>query len=328
MPVASGFSGGVSNDKDEGNRVIQVSGLTKYFGEHRAVDQVDFAIERGQVVGFLGLNGAGKTTILRMLAGDLEPSAGSIIVDGRDLLDHPQEYRRRVGFLPETVPVYPDMTVREYLHYVGALRGMGGGELASRVEQVAARVAVADHLDVPIDNLSHGYTKRVGIASVIVHDPDLVILDEAISGLDPRQIVDMRSLIAGLAGDHTVLVSSHILPEISQTCDEILVIRDGGLAARGTEAELMARFVQGAVATMQVRGDKDAVQTALATVEGTKVTFGEDGEEVLEVRIESERDLREELVAACVKAGIGVRKIDMAQGELEAAFLQLSKGAA
>ncbi len=309
--------------------MIEVSGLTKYYGEHRAVDRVDFAIERGKVVGFLGLNGAGKTTILRMLAGDLEPSAGSIVVDGHDLLGDPQGYRRRVGFLPESVPVYPDMTVREYLRYVGALRGMAGAALDQRIDEVAARVDVSDHVDVPIDNLSHGYTKRVGIASVIVHDPDLVILDEAISGLDPKQIVEMRSLIAGLAGNHTVLVSSHILPEISQTCDEILVVRDGAIAARGSEDDLMRRFAGGAVVDMEVRGDAAEIEAALSTVEGAAVTLG-DGEQagVRKVTVRSDGDLREALVAACVGAGLGVRYVDVSRGELEAAFLQLSRPAA
>ncbi len=309
--------------------MIEVSGLTKYFEQHRAVDRVDFAIERGQVVGFLGLNGAGKTTILRMLAGDLEPSAGSVVVDGRDLLADPQEYRRRVGFLPETVPVYPDMTVREYLRYVGALRGMASGELEERIEVVAAQVDVSDHLDRPIEHLSHGYTKRVGIASVIVHDPDLVILDEAISGLDPKQIFDMRSLIRGLAVAHTVLVSSHILPEISQTCDEILVVRDGAIAARGSEDDLMRRFAGGAVVDMEVRGDAAEIEAALSTVEGAAVTLG-DGEQagVRKVTVRSDGDLREALVAACVGAGLGVRYVDVSRGELEAAFLQLSRPAA
>lgn len=306
--------------------MIEVSGLTKFYGEHRAVDRVDFSIEKGQVVGFLGLNGAGKTTILRMLAGDLEPSAGSIVVDGRDLLGDPQGYRRRVGFLPETVPVYDDMTVREYLTYVGALRGLGGPDLEQRIETVAAQVDVADHLDVPIDNLSHGYTKRVGIASVIVHDPDLVILDEAISGLDPKQIVDMRSLISGLAGKHTVLVSSHILPEISQTCDEILVIRDGAIAARGSEAELMERLGKANLVELDVRGGQGAIQAAIATVQGASATFSEERAGVWEVQVQMAGDNREELVAACVSAGLGVRRMDVAHGELESAFLQLSKG--
>ncbi len=306
--------------------MIEVSGLTKYYGEHRAVDRVDFAIERGKVVGFLGLNGAGKTTILRMLAGDLEPSAGSIVVDGHDLLGDPQGYRRRVGFLPESVPVYPDMTVREYLRYVGALRGMAGAALDQRIDEVAARVDVSDHVDVPIDNLSHGYTKRVGIASVIVHDPDLVILDEAISGLDPKQIVEMRSLIAGLAGNHTVLVSSHILPEISQTCDEILVVRDGAIAARGSEAELMARFVQSNAVNLDVRGSRGDILEAIGGVDGAEPSFEGESDGVWTVRVQAQGDVREDLVAACVSAGLGVRRIDVAEGELEAAFLQLSEG--
>lgn len=307
--------------------MIEVHGLTKFFGDHRAVDHVDFAIDKGRVVGFLGLNGAGKTTILRMLAGDLEPSGGSIRVDGRDLLDDPAGYRRRVGFLPEKVPTYDDMTVREYLAYVGALRGLAGADLHDRIDKVAARVGVSDHLDVHLTALSHGYEKRVGIASVVVHEPDLVILDEAISGLDPVQIVEMRSLIRDLAGERTVLVSSHILTEISETCDDILVIQDGRIAARGTEQELRGRLGAPTELALELRAGPEAAERAVRAVPGvTSIEVYEREGDVVVVKVRSDRDVREDLVRACVLANLGVLGLERSERRLEAAFLGLVRG--
>ncbi|HIN86519.1 MAG TPA: ABC transporter ATP-binding protein, partial [Myxococcales bacterium] len=167
------------------NDVIQVSGLIKYYGEHRAIDGVDFTVESGHIVALLGLNGAGKTTILRILAGDLEPSAGSIKIGGHDLQSEPNNYRRRVGFLPEQVPIYPDMTVDEYLRFAGALRGVARTELSQRIDHVCERVALEAYRHAPLAHLSHGFRKRLGIAATIIHNPEFVILDEPISGLDP-----------------------------------------------------------------------------------------------------------------------------------------------
>ena len=306
--------------------MIEVRGLVKYYGDHRAVAGVDFDLESGHVVGFLGLNGAGKTTILRVLAGDLEPSAGSVRVDGRDLLEDPQEYRRRVGFLPETVPLYPDLTVTEYLRYVGQLRGLSGNGLEDRIRATCGRVAIARYADSPIRHLSHGYQKRLGIGSAIVHEPQLVILDEAISGLDPVQIVEMRKLVRGLAGKHTVLVSSHILTEISQTCDEILVIADGTIAARGTEEELLRRLGDTHVVALTLAGDRKAAEAAVRGVDGVasvEVTREEAGE--VQLAVTATADVRAELARAAVEAGLGVLRMVRAEGELEAAFLELTR---
>ena len=306
--------------------MIHVKGLVKYYGDHRAVAGVDFDLPSGAVVGFLGLNGAGKTTILRVLAGDLEPSAGTVQVDGRDLLDDARDYRLRVGFLPETVPIFPDLTVREYLRYVARLRGLASKGMEQRIDDVCQQVAIVRYVDSPIRHLSHGYQKRLGIASAIVHEPNLVILDEAISGLDPVQIVEMRKLVRGLAGERTVLVSSHILTEISQTCDEILVIRDGRIGARGSERELLKKL--GAVRAVQVavRGDLDKAQKVVegvAGVTGVDVDRNEDGELLLSVTVS--RDVRPDLARALVNADLDLVRLDRALGELEGVFLELAQ---
>jgi len=305
--------------------LIHVKGLVKYYGDHRAVAGVDFDLPSGAVVGFLGLNGAGKTTILRVLAGDLEPSAGTVQVDGRDLLDDARDYRLRVGFLPETVPIFPDLTVREYLRYVARLRGLASKGMEQRIDDVCQQVAIVRYVDSPIRHLSHGYQKRLGIASAIVHEPNLVILDEAISGLDPVQIVEMRKLVRGLAGRHTVLVSSHILTEISQTCDEILVIADGFIAARGTEDELLSRIEDTHVVELTVRGDADTAAAALRGVDGVAEVAVDrtDGDEV-HLTVTGSKDIRQAAVQAAVEAGLGVLRLVRAEGELEAAFLELT----
>jgi ABC-2 type transport system ATP-binding protein len=306
--------------------VIKVQGLVKWYGDRCAIRGVDFEVESGHVVGFLGLNGAGKTSILRMLAGDLEPSAGIIEVDGRQLFSDPQAYRKAVGFLPEAVPLYLEMTVTEYLQFIGALRGVSKSILRTRIPEVCERVAIEEYRHDPIRHLSHGFRKRLGIGSAIIHDPDLVILDEAISGLDPVQIVEMRSLVRGLAGNHTVLVSSHILTEISRTCDRILVLKDGTIGARGTEDELRARFGDIRAIDLTVRGTEEAATAAvqgITGVDGVKLTDKSNG--AVQLRLSVTADVREAVAAAVVGAGLGVLELSRTEGELERAFLELTR---
>ena len=211
--------------------MIEVRELFKYYGDRRAVGPLSFAIAEGEIVGLLGLNGAGKTTALRVLACDLLPSSGTVRVDGIDVVDQPGDVRRRIGYLPDTPPLYAEMTVHEYLGFAARLRGVATGDverLVRAAEQSTQLEAVADDL---ISSLSHGYRQRVGIAQAIVHEPRLLILDEPITGLDPLQIVEMRQLLRGLRGKHTIVLSSHILTEISETCDRLLVVRDGEIVA-------------------------------------------------------------------------------------------------
>ncbi|RME01395.1 MAG: ABC transporter ATP-binding protein, partial [Deltaproteobacteria bacterium] len=209
--------------------MIELQGLTKFYGTTCAVSDLSCSIPKGEIVGILGLNGAGKSTLLRMLAGDLLPTAGTIRIGEVDAVAEPQRIRARIGFLPEEPPLYDEMTVRGYLRYLARLRGLDARRASARLEEVMARTGIEDYADEPIGTLSTGYRKRLGIAQAIVHEPLLVILDEPISGLDPVQIAQMREMIRSLRGEHTVLVSSHILPEIHETCDEILVLRNGEL---------------------------------------------------------------------------------------------------
>jgi ABC-2 type transport system ATP-binding protein len=306
--------------------VIQVSGLIKYYGDYCAISGVDFSVESGQIVALLGLNGSGKTTILRMLAGDLEPSAGSIQIGSHDLQAAPNDYRRRVGFLPEQVPIYPDMTVDEYLRYAGALRGLARADLLRRVDNVCERVDLNGYRFAPLDSLSHGFRKRLGIAATIIHDPEFVILDEPISGLDPVQIVQMRGLIKGLAGDHTVLLSSHILTEISQTCHEILVLRDGLIAARGTESELQARSRTAHNIQVTIRGDAKAGQDAIQAVPGVhQVTPISRDDTTVQFAVESDADCREAIARTLVQANLGLVELARSLDDLESAFVALTR---
>ena len=306
--------------------MIEVQSLSRFYGSRCAVDGVSFSIHANEVVGFLGLNGAGKTTTLKVLAGLLLPSGGGVMVDGVDMSESPTSVRERIGFLPEDPPLYTEMTVRDFLRFVGGLRGMSEGTINARLPEVLSKTNLDDVADRVIAELSHGYRKRVGIAQAIVHQPKLVILDEPISGLDPVQIVEMREVIRSLKSESTVLVSSHILSEISQTCDRILVFNQGRLVAQGTETELAGRFHIGGSVDLLLRGEFDTIRTLLKGHEGVKkiIDLGADAGSV-RIRVSMAEDIREDLVGALVQAGIGIRGVSDAHEELEGIFLDLTQ---
>ncbi|HCH64275.1 MAG: ABC transporter ATP-binding protein [Deltaproteobacteria bacterium] len=308
--------------------MIEVSHLSRFYGNHRAVDDVSFTIASNTIVGFLGLNGAGKTTTLKVIAGLLPPSAGTVRVDGEDLADAPESFRQRIGFLPETPPLYIEQTVREFLRFVGRLRGMPASEVEARLPEVMTRCQLAGREDWVIGQLSHGYRKRVGIAQAIIHKPKLVILDEPISGLDPVQIVEMRRVIRGLAQECTVLVSSHILSEIEQTCDRILVLQGGRLVFEGEGETLRARNEGSTVLSLTVRGAADVAQSIVeAQADATIVELTETDGDLLNIRIELTEDHREALIHALVHAGLGLRRLEQEGDELEDVFVALTKSA-
>ncbi len=306
--------------------MIQVNDLTRYYGERRAVDAASFTIGANEVVGFLGLNGAGKTTTLKVLAGLLLPSAGTVTFDGHDVATSGVAMRSQIGFLPEDPPLYLEMVVRDFIRFVGGLRGMSGADLDARLPGVLAKTQLTEVADRVIGELSHGFRKRVGIAQAIIHHPRLVILDEPISGLDPVQIVEMRKVIRGLKAESTVLVSSHILSEISQTCDRILVLNEGRLVAHGTEQELAGRFHIGGSVDLSLRDGGALARKILEGCEGVKkvILIGE-SEDFIDVRVSMSGDVREDLVAALVDGGVGVRRVDSAHDELEEIFLDLTR---
>jgi ABC-2 type transport system ATP-binding protein len=218
--------------------MIEVQNLVKSYGEYHAVRNVSFSASKGEILGFLGPNGAGKTTTIRMLATYLAPSSGTATIAGFDILTQADDVRKRIGYLPETPPLYPEMTVEEYLHFVGAIKGIRSKEIHSKVESAMERCFVSDVRRKLCQHLSRGYRQRVGLAQAIIHDPDVIILDEPTSGLDPRQITEIRQLIKSLAVDHTVILSTHILPEVSMVCNKVVIIHKGKIVVESGLEEL------------------------------------------------------------------------------------------
>ena len=313
--------------------MIEIQELYKYYGDRRAIGPLSTRIAQGEVVGLLGLNGAGKTTTLRVLACDLLPTSGSVRVAGLDVVERPDEVRAKVGYLPDRPPLYDDMTVREYLSYAARLRNVQPGNVQKRVADVEELTEIGDVRNQLIGSLSHGFKQRVGIAQAIVHGPELVVLDEPISGLDPVQIMEMRELVRGLRGSHTVVVSSHILTEISETCDRILVIDDGRIAWSGTETELSATLKQGLRIALTLRAPGSSAQAtadqaraalrALPSVREVEVLEpAEAGEGIATLRVSVSHDVREEVGKSLVQAGLGILELAR-EKELERMFLEL-----
>ncbi len=308
--------------------IIEVKGLTKYYGEHPAVRDLNFAIERGEVIGFLGENGAGKSTALKILGCVLLPTTGDVVVDGIDIARDPHAVRRRIGFLPDQPPLYPEMTVGRFLAFAARLRGVSSADVARRVTEAEEKTATRAVHDEPIASLSHGYRQRVGVAQALVHQPKLLILDEPTSGLDPRQIVEMRETIRALRGAHTVLLSSHILSEISQTCDRLLVIDEGRIVDQGSEDELARRLRHCAAVSVDVdvAGAPESALAALSHLSGVvRATVVKQTAGITSLRVDTSADLRAQIARALVMGGIDLMRIDRGTGRLEAIFLQLTE---
>lgn len=307
--------------------MVRTERLTRFYGEHLALDGVDVEIEAGEIVGVLGLNGAGKSTFLKILAGLLAPSDGSAHVDGVDVTEAAHTARARIGFLPETPPLHDEMIVDEFLHFTGELKGMTRDAVDARLPEVTAMVGLPPEMRRRvIGELSHGYRKRVGIAQAILHSPALVILDEPISGLDPRQIVEMRDTIDGLRGKHTVLVSSHILSEVSQTCDRILLIHEGRLVASGPQAEVSRQLTASGQLELVLRGEAEALEGFFGGREDVArhmVVSLAEGQCSARVTLEDPEGT-ESLVAGLVGAGFGVLRVTSEHSMLESAFLSLT----
>lgn len=308
--------------------MIEVEGLTRYYGDFAAVQDATFNIEAKQIVGFLGLNGAGKSTILKVLAGLLTPSAGRVSVGGVDALGDPHALRTKIGFLPEEPPLYREMRVDEFLRWVGQAKGRSAAQVNADLPKVIDLCDLKTMRHKVIAELSHGYRKRVGIAQAIIHRPQVVILDEPISGLDPQQIVEMRSVVRSLKEDATVLISSHILSEIALTCDRVLVVHEGRIVAEGSEEELAAAMGDGEVVTLTLRAELAEIRKALEDAEVSKsFEVREEAEFVrVDVRLGDQERARESLVAALVDAGVGVFGVQDAVSELEQIFLELTRG--
>lgn len=316
--------------------MIVVDKVTKFYGAHAAVRDLSFEIHEGECVGFLGLNGAGKTTTLRILSCLSLPTSGRVTIGGLDVEDEPHEIRKLIGFLPDRPPVYPEMTVSSYLRFAGKLRQMDSATVEARLPEVIGICGLAEVADEVIGTLSHGYTQRVGIAQAIVHKPALLILDEPIQGLDPVQIVEMREMIRALRGHHTILLSTHILSEIQQTCDRIMMLHQGRITAQGSEDDLARRFASDQHIELEVNAPAEG-EDALANEAIQKLLRQMDGVSQVEVRntedpscrqveIAARRDVRSEAAKVFVDAGYGLLRLERSASGLERIFIQLSEG--
>jgi len=307
--------------------MVEVKGLTKYYGEYAAIEDVSFRVEPGEILGFLGPNAAGKTTTMRIIAGFMPPTSGTATVSGIDVVRDSVAARRKLGYLPEQVPLYDDMSVREYLTFWAQLRGVSRSSVPTRVEKVMNDTRVTEYADALILKLSKGFRQRVGIAQALVHDPELLILDEPTVGLDPRQIVEVRELIRGLSGAHTVILSTHILPEVQVVCDRIVIINEGRIAAIDTPEALTARIQKTHEVRMEVRGPAQEVSAALREIKGVisvRADEGAEGAKRYIVEVERDKDIREAAAAAVVKKGWGLRELSTVAMSLEDVYIQLT----
>jgi ABC-2 type transport system ATP-binding protein len=308
--------------------VIEVQHLTKRYGPTTAVDDVSFRVEKGEVLGFLGPNGAGKTTTMRVLTGYMPPTDGKAIVAGYDIFDQPIEAKRRIGYLPETPPLYPEMTVRDYLTFVAKIKAVPKRGRAARVNEVMERTRVADMANRHCGKLSKGYRQRVGLAQSLLNNPEVLILDEPTAGLDPKQIIDTRRLIKELGGDHTIILSTHILPEVSQTCQRVVIINKGRVVAVDTPDNLTSRLRGSETMLVQVDSPAgDDVKHALGIVPGvTNVAVSESHGTTSSYEVSSDtgRDVRRQLAAVVVSNGWGLLELRPLRMSLEEIFLHLT----
>lgn len=311
--------------------MIKVEGLTKRYDRTVAVNDISFEVEKGQIVGFLGPNGAGKTTTMRILTCFLPPTEGTASVAGYDVLESPMEVKRRIGYLPENPPVYPEMEVEEYLTFVGRLKGIPKAELAGRVREASEKCAVAEVSKKLISKLSKGYRQRVGLAQAIIHNPDVLILDEPTAGLDPKQIHETRDLIRSLAGAHTIILSTHILPEVEQTCDHVVIITKGRVVAKDSVENLTSRLRgQEAVAVEVAGAESGVIQQRLEQVRGVSRVVPRDtrdGRHSFEVESLPAQHVRGDVARAVVEAGWSLNELRPVALSLEDVFLELTGAA-
>ena len=307
--------------------MISVENLTKRYATKTAIEGMSFQVQKGEILGFLGPNGAGKTTTMRIITGYMPGTDGTVKVDGFDVADQPLEVRRRIGYLPENPPLYPEMTVVGYLRFVAKLKGVAGSDLQGEVERVMRKVSVTDVQARIISKLSKGYKQRVGIAQALLNDPPVLILDEPTIGLDPKQIQEVRELVKGLAGNHTVVLSTHILPEVEQTCHRVIIIDRGKIVAVDTPQNLRAQIQGAARVVMEVEGPSEDVLAAVKVVPGVmdvRVANQSDSRSRLYVDSETGRDIRTDLARAVVLKGWGLLELQSESMSLEDIFIKLT----
>jgi len=306
--------------------VIEVRELSKHYGDVVAVENISFRAEQGVILGFLGPNGAGKTTTMRMLTCYLPPSQGEAKVAGFDVSEESREVRKRIGYLPEQPPVYHDMTVKAYLRFVAKIKGVSSSALNGRLDETMEKTGIAHHQNTVIGHLSKGYRQRVGLAQALIHEPEVLILDEPTVGLDPRQIIEIREMIKGLGGDHTVILSTHILSEVSMTCGQLVIINNGRSAGEGTPESLMAQLKEGEVLRAHIDGPDQEVQNMLRQLEGVLDVAQEPGsdEGIYLVTSSPGQDVRDMLTRQVVDSGFSLRELRPLDITLEDIFLSLT----
>lgn len=305
--------------------VIDVHNITKRYGHHTAIDRVTFSVAKGEVLAFLGPNGAGKTTTMRILTCFMPATEGTARVAGFDCADQPLEVKRQIGYLPETPPVYQELTVAEYLTFVGRLRGITGPKLSSALDQSIGRLELGSVRHRLIGNLSRGYRQRVGLAQALLHDPPVLILDEPTVGLDPKQIIEIRELIKSLAGSHSVILSTHILPEATAVCQRVVIINKGRIVAEDTPEQLSARLRQSEKVSITLKACPADCEMKLRAIPGVLNVFpGQAGGSFL-LECELGRDLRDEIARVAVLSQWGLLELRTVSMTLEDVFLQLTR---
>ena len=307
--------------------MIKVEGLTKKYGRATAVNNISFEVQKGDIVGFLGPNGAGKTTTMRVLTCFLPPTEGKVTVAGFDVQEQPLEVKKRIGYLPETPPLYPEMEVHEYLRFAGRIKGVSGKDIGRRVGEVMERCALTDVRSKLISKLSKGYRHRVGLAQALIHNPDVLILDEPTAGLDPKQIIETRKLITELSGEHTIILSTHILPEVSSTCQRVIIINQGHLEAIDTPENLTARLQGHETIFTEVEGPAEQVAAKLQALKGvSRVSWkdGRSGRTQFEVAATKDHYLRAEIASLVVQSGWKLHELRPIGLSLEEIFLKLT----
>jgi len=310
--------------------MIEVEHLSKVYGTTPAIQDVDFSVQAGEILGFLGPNGAGKTTTMRILTGYLPASHGTARIAGYDVHEQSLEVRQRIGYLPETPPLYLDMTVASYLMFVARLKGVSAGERRDRVKSVLKRCQLEDKESILIRKLSQGYKQRVGIAQAIIHDPPVIILDEPTVGLDPRQIIEVRKLIKSLAGEHTIILSTHILPEVSMTCDRVAIINKGRVVATNTPQNLMAQLAGGRGYELELEGNPQEVQPLLQVIPGVslvEIIAKENGlanRSYIRIITVPGSDPGRDIAAVVIGAGLGLYEMRKTAPTLEDVFVKLT----
>ncbi len=307
--------------------MIELKNVTKVYGTRKAVDNISFSVDKGEIVGFLGPNGAGKTTTMKMITGYMPPTSGTIKIAGYDIVEQPIEAKKHIGYLPEVPPLYLDMTVEAYLHFVGGIKGVPPKKRREDVERIIHEVGLTDVRKRLIKNLSKGYKQRVGLAQAIIGDPDVLVLDEPTVGLDPKQIKEIRDIIKELGKKHTIILSTHILPEVSMVCDRVIIINKGKIVAIDKTENLSAALQNSRRYFIKVEGPYEEVVNSLKKIEGvTNIEAEVDSDNTIKLTVESsaDKDVRKDMFFAFAKKGFPILELKMLNYSLEEVFLELT----